>query len=74
MKFFQEKYIVMLDNSILTRGGFKRCKDSVDIKHCEIRLFNSVSSAETYVEPRYRQGYVIKKVIVNLEIEDKIEE
>lgn len=70
-EIIQEKYVVLLrgdeQNQILTRGGFKRCKDSCDLRYSEVRVFNGVAEAKTYVEPRYRAGYEIVKVMVNIQ-------
>ena len=70
-QIIQEKYVVLLGEDtqmqILTRGGFKRCRNSSDLRHCEVRIFNSIAEAKTYVEPRYRAGYEIVKVMVNIQ-------
>ena len=70
-QIIQEKYIVLLKEDtqmqILTRGGFKRCKDSCDLRYSEIRIFNNPSEAKAYVEPRYRTGYEIVKVMVSID-------
>ena len=70
-QIIQEKYVVLLrcddQIQILTRGGFKRCKDSCDLRYCEVRIFNGVAEAKAYVEPRYRAGYEIVKVMVSID-------
>lgn len=77
-QIIQEKYIAIINGNtmiqVLTRGGFKRCRNSSDLKHCEVRIFNSIPEARTYVETRYQGNIEYKKVMVCIEFLEQEEE
>ena len=78
-QIIQEKYIAIINGNtmiqVLTRGGFKRCRNSSDLKHCEVRIFNSIPEARTYVETRYNSENIeYKKVMVCIEFLEQEEE
>ena len=77
-EIIQEKYVAIIKGDtmiqILTRGGFKRCRNSSDLRWCEVRIFNSIPEARTYVEPRYTGNIEYKKICVKIEFLEQNEE
>lgn len=76
MRIVQEKYIVCGISTILTLKDFKRYfgNPSQDMKRVQIRLFNSRSEAQNYVETRYGSRFRIVKVMVTIEEVEEYED
>lgn len=66
MTIIQEKYVVMIGDTILTFKGFKKAKSNL-LRLSQVRLFNSISEAKILVSTKYSGEFKIKKVLVTID-------